>query len=101
MLKGGTTTCGHLDQVVYNALVWILAKLWCNLVLQKFFVHLTSLCNLTYQARRHEYDGDFGATCPLVEPLIAIAKPSIPPQVYKQFILNNKGGKEHVQPIVK
>jgi len=38
----------------------------------------------------------FGATCPPIEPLIAITKPHLPPQVEKQFILINKGGKEHV-----
>jgi hypothetical protein len=43
----------------------------------------------------------FGTTCPLVEPLIAITKPCLPPQVYKQFILINKGGKEHVQLVIK
>ncbi len=43
----------------------------------------------------------FGATFPLVEPLMAIAKPCLPPQVCKQFILINKGGKEHVQLVIK
>jgi hypothetical protein len=34
MLEGKIITFCHLDQVVNNAWVWILHKLWSNVVLQ-------------------------------------------------------------------
>jgi cytochrome P450 len=40
MLEGRIIIWYHLDQVVDNALVWILRNSWCNIVLQQFFMCL-------------------------------------------------------------